>query len=144
LEQLEEWAGVGKCRKEKRIVNEEELRQLACSGLIEIGSHGFNHLVMSEQDENVSYRELADSKVMLESWLKKPVISFAYPYGSWNDIGEKTADLAKDAGYRLACANMPATVTKRSNMFLLPRFLIRNWDVGFFEKQFRRYFGVFF
>jgi len=144
LGQLQQWAGIEGCRAEKRIVNEEELRQLASTQLIEIGAHGVNHLVMSKQDDNIQYSELADSKVMLESWLKKTVISFAYPYGGWGDVSKKTADMAKNVGYQLVCANMPAIVTKRSNMFLLPRFLVRDWDTAFFEKQLRRCFGVLF
>jgi len=142
LWRIQQWAGIEGCRAEKRIVDEEQLRELASTPLIEIGSHGVNHLVMSKQDDNVLYNELADSKVMLESWLKKSVISFAYPYGGWDDVSEKTVDIAKDVRYQLACANIPATITKRSNMFLLPRFLVRDWDTAFFEKQLRRYFGV--
>jgi peptidoglycan/xylan/chitin deacetylase (PgdA/CDA1 family) len=144
LGQLQQWAGIEGCRAEKRIVNEEELRQLSNTHLAEIGSHSINHLVLSKQDSDIQYSELADSKAMLESWLKKPVLSFAYPYGGPNDLNEKTADMVKNVGYQLSCTSMRAAVTKRSNMSMLPRILVRNWDITIFEKQFRHYFGRLF
>lgn len=142
LDQLEKWAGVRGTRSDRRIMNREELREIIESGLVDIESHGVHHLVMTAQTLEDQERELRESKMALESWLGRSVTAFAYPYGNWNDVNESTAELARRCGFSLGCANVPGTVTTNSNPFLLPRFLVRNWDQAFFASQLRKAFYV--
>jgi len=65
----------------------------------EIGSHGFDHLHLTQVPEEAAYQEMHKSKKELESDFSREIDCFAYPFGSANP---KVADLAKKAGYRFA------------------------------------------
>ncbi len=69
------------------------------SQIWEIGSHGFDHLRLTEVPETSALKELRDSKLRLENDFNNPVTSFAYPFGSTND---SLPDLAERAGYAFA------------------------------------------
>jgi peptidoglycan/xylan/chitin deacetylase (PgdA/CDA1 family) len=66
---------------QRRLAGADDLRQLAEAGW-EIGSHGFEHLPLSEVDDRIARRELIDSRTELEQRLGRSVTSFAAPYGA--------------------------------------------------------------
>src|SRR5262245_54939173 len=78
------------------------LRELNRSG-IEIGSHTVNHPRLSKLEPGVAKKELTASRQTLEQNLGETVLSLAYPYGDWND---GIVEMARQAGYRSACATM--------------------------------------
>jgi peptidoglycan/xylan/chitin deacetylase (PgdA/CDA1 family) len=51
----------------------------------EIGSHGANHINMKRLPEGALVEELSLSKAKLEKYFGE-VLSFAYPYGDYNDF----------------------------------------------------------
>lgn len=118
-----------------RPLNINELKILDKSSLIEIGAHGVNHLVLSRQPFDIQRSEIVTSKQFLEELLAHPVDSFAYPYGSKSDVSQETMDLVKKAGFKLACANFACLVTKNSDLFFLPRFIVRDWNDKEFAKR---------
>ncbi len=65
----------------------------------EIGSHGFDHLRLTEVDTEAAFKELAQSKLQLEKDFSQPICCFAYPFGSVND---ELPHLAFKAGYTFA------------------------------------------
>ncbi len=65
----------------------------------EIGSHGFNHLHLTQAKDPEIRLELQESKLSLRRDLQQPVYSFAYPFGSTN---AHIAALAREAGYKFA------------------------------------------
>jgi peptidoglycan/xylan/chitin deacetylase (PgdA/CDA1 family) len=62
-----------------------------------IGSHGMTHEILTKADPGVQMRELQESKRYFEEVLGKPVKSFAFPYGHFND---DLVARAKTAGYK--------------------------------------------
>ncbi|MBE3118099.1 MAG: polysaccharide deacetylase family protein [Candidatus Atribacteria bacterium] len=130
----------GQCRPGYLALTPEEVRWLAADGLVEIGSHTVTHPVLSVQPLEVQRRELVESKSQLEAILGHPVTSLAYSYGGGGDAGDETAALAREAGYEIGCANFPALVTQRSDIFQLPRFLVRDWDGDEFARRLERLF----
>jgi len=62
----------------------------------EIGGHTVTHSNLLELDHEKASWEVAESKKRLESLLKKPVESFAYPYGLYDD---KIKRLLPEAGF---------------------------------------------
>ena len=62
----------------------EALRELAQHPLITIGAHGHTHRPLRWTSPYRVYREMADSKKILEQHLDMPITAFAYPYGSCN------------------------------------------------------------
>ena len=142
LSQLRTQADVGENdgRATSRAMKPEEICRLAEGGLIEIGSHTETHPVLSALPIEEQRREIRESKYHLEEILGSPVTAFSYPYGGKADIGQDVVGLVQEAGYLLACANFPAFVTHQANPFLLPRYLIRDWDGDEFARRLRGWF----
>src|SRR3954453_9456185 len=67
-----------------RIMTREQLVATAAIERIEIGSHTVRHADLATADEDRAYRELAESKRMLEAMIGREVQSFAYPYGHYS------------------------------------------------------------
>lgn len=75
-----------------------QLQELSAHGW-EIEGHTVNHPYLSQIDKTSVFKELSQSKKLLESRLDKPVNYLAYPYGIFSsDI----IQAAKDAGYLMA------------------------------------------
>jgi peptidoglycan/xylan/chitin deacetylase (PgdA/CDA1 family) len=139
LEALTNWASCPThARPEYRVLNTNELKVLSEDGLVEIGSHGVNHLVQAEQPAEIQWKDISEGKQHLENILGKPVTSFAYPYGNSNDVSEQTINIVKETGIQIACANVAAPITVGSDLFWLPRFLVRDWDGQELTKQLRK------
>jgi peptidoglycan/xylan/chitin deacetylase (PgdA/CDA1 family) len=91
---------IGKRLGNDEYMNWQQIKELANSGLITIGSQSMNHPNLSEIDsrEELGY-EIFESKKILEGALQKKVNFFSYPFGG---INLAARDLAVEAGYE-AC-----------------------------------------
>jgi peptidoglycan/xylan/chitin deacetylase (PgdA/CDA1 family) len=127
-------------RKERRVMNTDELLALSHDGLVDIGAHTISHVVLTAQSLQVQQLEIAGSKASLEQLLGRPVTSFAYPYGGRGDVGYQSINIVKQAGFKIACANEPGIVGKKSDPFFLPRFMVLNWDADYFAGKLRSFF----
>jgi peptidoglycan/xylan/chitin deacetylase (PgdA/CDA1 family) len=95
----------------------------------EVGSHSVSHENMTAvkrgrgaaEQQLWILSELKDSKEFLETNLKVPVTSFAYPYGNHNDIILQTA---QQVGYETAVTVSPQKVTWETPMAKLSRYII--------------------
>jgi peptidoglycan/xylan/chitin deacetylase (PgdA/CDA1 family) len=72
-----------------------EVREISALGH-EIGSHGMTHADLVFLNRRDLSEELNGSKKLLEDVTGKQVVSFSFPYGSWN---RRVWDLAREAGY---------------------------------------------
>lgn len=115
-----------------RIVQPKELAALAASALIEVGSHTSSHPRLSTQSPADKRREILGSREQLERLTGKPVTSFAYPYG---DYDEAAVRLVGEAGYRVACTNKPGRVSRSTSRLLLPRYKCLNWSQEEFAER---------
>jgi glycosyltransferase involved in cell wall biosynthesis/peptidoglycan/xylan/chitin deacetylase (PgdA/CDA1 family) len=75
----------------------EEIRRLAED--FEIGAHTMTHPHLDRLSPAAARREIAQSKEMLERIIGKPLRSFCYPYGHFN---EETKRLVSEAGFSRA------------------------------------------
>lgn len=82
-----------------RLMNAEELRELASLPFVEIGSHTSAHTDLSTATSEEAYREMADSKAALEEVIQTPVQSFAYPKCGYSAACPAAA---RQAGYAVA------------------------------------------
>ncbi|MEF1289225.1 polysaccharide deacetylase family protein [Vibrio sp. M260118] len=64
------------------LMNENELKALSDSGLVEIGGHTVSHPHLNTLTPKEQETEIKKNKKELEDLLNKPLTSFAYPYGS--------------------------------------------------------------
>ena len=142
LDNLRNWADDPRSvRDDYRIMNANELLELAVGNLIDIGAHTISHLFLSAQPEEIQRHEVGDSKQQLETLLARPVPFFAYPYGGRDAVSPITERIVQEVGFLDACANIPGLASNETNIFLFPRFLIRDWNNEELSKQLHVFFS---
>lgn len=138
LEKLREWAGIsGLAPAEHRILTAEELARLSRSDLIEIGGHTISHPALCTLSVEQQTAEIAGGKRSLEASLGRQVNHFAYPYGSLASYDNRTVETVRAAGFRSGCTTFADIVRPGTDLFQLPRLLVRDWDGDEFERQLR-------
>lgn len=99
----------------------EELKLLAASKRVEVGSHTTSHIMLAAAGTAVQREEVTESKAFLGSLLGKAIDLFAYPYGNFS---RTTVSLVRAAGYRAAVTTVPGLVTAKSDPYRLPRYAV--------------------
>lgn len=107
----------------------EELKTLSRSPLIEIGTHTENHPLLSSLIIEKQEEEIKNSKKMIEIMIGKEIKGFAYPFGSINSFSKETVQRVKKSGFEFACSTRAMRVFNFSNIYAVPRIIIRNWNV---------------
>jgi peptidoglycan/xylan/chitin deacetylase (PgdA/CDA1 family) len=96
--------------------------------VFEIGSHSFSHTDMAKifyKNRKQFYREIFLSRKKLEFLIGKPVISWAWPYGSYN---KEMVEMAKKAGYSLQVTTDYKNTTNEFEGTSFSRYTIQNPD----------------
>lgn len=101
-----------------------QILEMAHAGM-EIGSHTRRHLRLSELDLGTIWDEVWGSKKEMEDILGLPVISFAYPYGEFN---EDCVTAVKKAGYRVACTARPGWFGSDPDLLRVRRVAVFSHD----------------
>lgn len=126
LKRIEAWAGVaGDDFSGDRPLTTAELVELAESGIVSIGAHGVSHAPLPELDRFAKAAEIAGSRRRCEEILGRPVVSFAYPFG---ELDAECSEEVRRAGFRFACATVPAPVGRDSPRYALPRVPVGAWS----------------
>ena len=128
-------------RPTHRILSPDEVIRLAKEGLVEIGTHGVTHSVLSTLPLAAQRDEIQGSKVRLEVILGRPVTSFSYPYGALSDYTVDTVNLVREAGFVCACSNFAKAIRRGADFYQMPRFLVRDWDGDEFMRHLKGWFG---
>lgn len=92
---------------EDRILNRDEIKKLSDQG-IEIASHTLHHTDLRNVHLKVAKDELRLSKSILEEIIGKEVVSFSFPYGSYNS---DLIDIAFDSGYSSVYTTQPEVIS---------------------------------
>jgi peptidoglycan/xylan/chitin deacetylase (PgdA/CDA1 family) len=141
IDQLISWSGNNyKPRQNYRPMNLEELIAMSKSQMAEIGAHTINHCVLANESIEDQKKEINESKLFLENVLNKKINSFSYPFGSINDYSDFTPTIVEELGFNCGIANNQNLVTKKTNVYTVPRFLVRNWDVAEFKNKIKNIF----
>jgi len=128
-DELLAWAGdSGNARKTHRVLECDEIIELARGGLIEIGSHTVTHPQLSALNLDSQRYEILQSKRKLEEILDGPVIGFAYPHGRKCDYTDETVALVREAGFEYSCATSLGVIDQGADRFQLPRVQVQDMD----------------
>src|SRR3989344_495152 len=133
------WEGDYPEKDRGRCLNQEELNRLSSSKFIEIGAHTVSHPRLSRISIEEQAKEIAESRQTLNRLLNMPINSFAYPFGGKGTFNEATMTLVRKNGFNYACANIHKRVTKKTQLYTLPRFVVRNWDVKNLEQEMNKW-----
>jgi peptidoglycan/xylan/chitin deacetylase (PgdA/CDA1 family) len=99
----------------------DELREMADSGLVEIGSHTVTHPILASISDEESWQELTISRQQIEQGLKGPVNSFCFPNGKPEDYRLTQLKQVKEAGYRSAVLAHYGMVHSETDPYSVPR-----------------------
>jgi len=118
---------------EEPLLGLSELEEMRAGG-IEFGSHTLTHPHLTALSSKEAAREIAESRARLEEALGCRCLSFAYPYGEWN---ERVRELVAEAGYEAACTTRRAAARRGpasrpagwDDPLALPRINIRRYNV---------------
>lgn len=108
-------------------MTEDQIKEVADSGLVEIGSHTLDHKSLTGIPRDEVVREVVDNKNLLEQKLQTYIYTFAYPYGHFD---EQSAEVVKQAGYTAAVSTNPGTRQSEANIFTLTRLRAGAFVVG--------------
>jgi len=79
---------------EKRfdLMTKEEILEMQKSGLVEFGGHTMHHVDLRKFDKMDQIKEIKKNKIWLENLLEEKIVSFAYPFGFFNDSAKKVVE----------------------------------------------------
>jgi len=97
----------------------DQLRELAASGLVTIGSQGAGHPHMPALSAQAVADDLARAKARFEAELGAAPDLLAWPYG---EMSREAAAIARAAGFRAAFGQHSGPVWSKSDPWFLPRF----------------------
>lgn len=105
-----------------RPVTWAQAKEMADSGLVEIGSHTHTHTIVTLLGEEEGRRELARSKALVEKNIQRPCDLFCYPNGDYDDFSAQSSGWLKDAGYRCGLTTVAGFVSPGSDPYAMLRF----------------------
>jgi peptidoglycan/xylan/chitin deacetylase (PgdA/CDA1 family) len=123
------WSEHGSALAGRPLLGIADVRRML-DGPIEFGAHTRSHPVLDDLEPAEAAEEVVGSKQDLEEGLGRPIVAFAYPYGSLN---AEVREIVERAGFLGACGvrpgrNRPATDSfalnriEISGTYTLPRF----------------------
>ncbi len=107
------------------ILTAENLKLLSKNKGVTIGSHGMNHLRLTEIKDDDARKELSESKNILENMLGKKVIMHSFPFGEYED---RHIAMARKAGYDHVFTVDPTVVTGAGETFVIGRVQVEPTD----------------
>lgn len=96
----------------------DQLKELARSEFVEIGAHTMDHVGLGYTNSEIAKFQITQSKKTLEEIIKKPVETFAYPFGSY--ISD-TIEMVKEASFSAAFTTFNSTLIEQKNILAIPR-----------------------
>lgn len=108
----------------KNYLTWDEVREMSTAGM-EIGSHGWYHLYLDRLSDSGDIdqvdREIVRSKKVIEEQLGQSVVSFCYPFGTYND---EVIKRVKNAGYHSARGIVNGKTHDLSNLYNLNAYFV--------------------
>lgn len=95
-----------------------QLEKVATSGAVEIAAHTMHHVWLKGRSSAAVKKEVEDSKTMLEALIHKPVVSFAYPFGAFDN---QAVAAVQEAGFLTAVSTVPGIEQSKSSRYFLYR-----------------------
>jgi len=107
-------------------LSRQQAREMAGSGLVEFGSHGCRHAILTNVTLEQARQEIVSSKRIIEDFCGRPVASFSYPNGDFNaEIARMTAE----AGYSSAVAGgLRLNAPDRTDPYAIARLALAEDD----------------
>lgn len=89
-----------------RLLSEQELCTLSKSPYITIGAHTVTHTALAVEPVSLQREEIRTSKTIIESFIRKPIEVFSYPFGAREDFALETEIAVRECGYKKAATTI--------------------------------------
>lgn len=90
------------------------IQEMADSKYCTIAAHTMNHKALHKVAEEQLEYEIVESKNELENHIQKSVCHFAYPFGTFNEVGKREVEFVKHCGFATASFSCGGGVTKNA------------------------------
>jgi len=122
------------------LMNKQQLKLIAASPLVEIGSHAHSHHYLTLLNDKELRFELSNSKAVLEKIIGKKIQSIAFPNGRYN---KRVLELCRQEGYKNLISVGLNEKGDKEISDLFPRVDTGNANgVAFNMLTLNRYFGI--
>jgi peptidoglycan/xylan/chitin deacetylase (PgdA/CDA1 family) len=122
-----------------RALTPAELRTLADSPLIEIGSHTHTHPALALLTDTGQRYEIEYSQARLAEITGRAVTGFSFPNGSYSAA---TQEILRSLAYTYACSSHQDTAHHAGQRYQLPRLWVPDLGGDSFEHWLRRWLAV--
>ncbi|MGF1469602.1 MAG: polysaccharide deacetylase family protein [Sandaracinaceae bacterium] len=112
----------------ERFLDWDEVRALAKSAVMTVGSHSHTHRSLGLMDPAEARDEAQRSKDTLEAELGEPVVTFAYPFGTYSDFSPVTERALADAGYTICFNSIHGAIRPGMDPISLPRVKVEGGE----------------
>lgn len=126
-------------RASHRPLTVDEVAHLGKSEWATVGAHGVTHTPFSKLSLDAQRGEMTESRERLRAWTGIEIDTFSFPFGGRHDFSKESVRVARAVGFRRIAANVPGQARRRRDPFLVPRFLVRDWDAERFLFELRRF-----
>jgi peptidoglycan/xylan/chitin deacetylase (PgdA/CDA1 family) len=110
------------------IMEAPQLRQIAESPQVDIGSHTIDHCRMGRLSVPEMRRQAADSRADLEHLLGREIVLFAYPWGQLGDFSNLSTRVLAETGYKAAVTTRWGTTNSMRQVLALRRISFGETD----------------
>jgi len=97
-------------KQEGIVASWEQIIEMSNNPNVTIGSHTVNHLGLNYLSPKEIEYEVAKSKEILESKIKRKVEHFSYPFGSKSESGNREIAILKKHGFKTATTTRPGNI----------------------------------
>ena len=127
MDELHAWAARERsARPAYRAMTPAELRTVAETPGMEIGSHTVSHPQLSGLDPSRQAQEISGSRRALQELTGRSVARFSYPYGWPVHYSAESVRTVREAGYSEAFTAVPDRVGRRAPPLEIPRVTAKN------------------
>jgi peptidoglycan/xylan/chitin deacetylase (PgdA/CDA1 family) len=102
------------------ILNAADLRELVQQGM-GIGAHTLNHPILSQQSSDQAWKEISESRSLLEAAVGTQIWALAYPFGDPASVTAREFRMAEQSGFQCAFMNVGGGFGAQLPRFALPR-----------------------
>lgn len=96
------------------------LRQMAAAGMT-VGAHSLSHPILARMSDDLAWREISESRMLLEEAMGETVWALAYPFGNSATVIKRDFRMAEQAGFSCAFMNVGGGFGAKIEKFAIPR-----------------------
>ena len=122
----------------------DDVRLLSKSEHITIGAHSHTHSSLKNLETGLVKFEIEESKKLIEKNINKEVNHMAYPFGTFEDVSDREAEIVKSLNFKSGVITIPKSIEESTNIFLLPRVAVGNINMNTFKSKIRGFDNLLF